>query len=52
MGRMQSIGSDILLGLAGIAAWLLVWLIATSVGPLAENDAYPDPIATLSSAAQ
>lgn len=50
--RFQEIGRDIALGAAGILAWLLVWLVATSVGPLSESDAFPAPSATLSAAFQ
>jgi len=50
--RFQEIGRDIALGAAGIVAWLLVWLVATSVGPLSESDAFPTPSATLSAALQ
>lgn len=46
----QGVGRDVVLGAAGIVAWLLVWFAATSVGPLAESATFPTPVETLGEA--
>lgn len=48
--RFQEIGRDLALGAAGIAAWLLVWFVATSVGPFAGSAAFPTLPATMEAA--
>jgi len=53
-GSRQSltIGAQVGYGLLGIAVWLVLWLVVTSAGPYAENEAFPDPASVGSAAVE